>query len=71
VKQAPIGLMVTFGAGERQELEWVVRRWIAAPQMVMRARVTPGAIDGLHSTESTHHMGIDVEKEDLWASQRE
>jgi hypothetical protein len=29
--------MVTFGAGERQELEGVVRQWTAAPQMVMRA----------------------------------
>jgi hypothetical protein len=57
--------MVTFGAGEWQELEWVVRRWTVAPQMVMRAQVTVGAIDGLHSTESTHHMGIDVEKEGL------
>ena len=64
--RGPKAPAVTLTAGERQELEGLVRRPSAAQQVVLRARIILAAADGANNAQIARSLSVDVETARLW-----
>ena len=64
--RGPKAPAVTLTAGERQELEGLVRRPSAAQQVVLRARIILAAADGANNAQIARSLRVDVETARLW-----
>ena len=64
--RGPKAPAVTLTAGERQELEGLVRRPSAAQQVVLRARIILAAADGANNAQNARSLSVDVQTARLW-----
>ena len=64
--RGPKAPAVTLTAGERQELEGLVRRPSAAQQVVLRARIILAAADGANNAQIARSLSVDVQTARLW-----
>ncbi len=64
--RGPKAPAVTLTAGERRELEGLVRRPSAAQQVVLRARIILAAADGANNSQIARSLRVDVETARLW-----
>ena len=64
--RGPKAPAVTLPAGERQELEGLVRRPSAAQQVALRARIILAAADGANNAQIARSLSVDVQTARLW-----